>query len=96
MTENERRETAYAALSDLDALDSELEDIVHLLCLLDEGLTDDMEPIQRGESWGAEHLRGRWPLHLSTLNVIRYRVATILGDLQEGLKKGYAAIDIQR
>ena len=94
--ENERREMVCAALNDLDVLDSELEDIVHLLCILDEGLTDDMEPIQHGESWGAKYLLDRWPLHLSTLNVIRYRVAAILGDLQEGLKKGYAAIDVER
>ena len=87
-----KKEMVFAVLNDLDALDSELEDIAHLLILLDEGLNEDMEPIQRGETWGAKYLLDRWPVHLSLLNVICSRMTDILGNLQEGIRKGHEAI----
>lgn len=95
MMENESREKMFAALNDIDSLESELQDLAHLLCLLDEGLTDDLELIVKGEKCGAVHFLGRWPLHLSTINVIRYRMADILEDLQKGINKGYEAISVR-
>lgn len=90
--ENERREKVFDALNDIDTLESELQDLVRLLCLLDEWLTDDLEPIMKGDRCGAMYFMDRWPLHLSTINVIRYRMADILEDLQKGINKGYEAI----
>lgn len=84
-----------AVLCDLDCLGSELEDVEHLLVLLDEGLSEDLEPLQRGESWGGKYLLDRWPMYCSVLNVIRCRMANILRDMQEGVNKGYEAIGTQ-
>lgn len=93
--ENERREKVFDALNDIDSLEGELQDLVHLLCLLDEGLTDDLEPIMKGEECGAAYFKSRWPLHLSTINVIRYRMYHIMDDLQKNIRQGFEAIDLR-
>lgn len=81
-------EKLFEALSNLDGLCAELEDISNLLAMYDENLTDDFIPLREGKSWGGEHINGRWPLHLSTLNVIRLRIYDILEALQMNVSKG--------
>ena len=80
------------ALSDLDGLCTELEDINNLLTVFDENVNDEFGPLRRGESWGGEYLSGRWPMHQSTLNVIRLRLFAILEGMQSGVSRGYDAI----
>ena len=93
--ENEKEKVLFGALSDLDCLDSELEDLIHLLAIYDEKLGEDIEPLRNGGSWGGKYFVERWPLHLSMLNVIRYRLNDILGGLQRGVKKGYDALAVR-
>ena len=93
--ENERRKKVFNALNDIDSLEAELQDLVHLLCLLDEGLTDDLEPIMNGEECGAVYFKSRWPLRLSMINVIHYRMVDILKTLQKSINQGFEAIDLQ-
>jgi hypothetical protein len=92
--ENEKEKALYYALTDLDCLSSELEDLAHLLTMHDENLTECIDPLRKGESWGGKYLMDRWPLHLSMLNVIRFRLKDILEELQTGIKKGYDALGV--
>ena len=84
-------EKLFEALSNLDGLCAELEDISNLLAMYDENLTNDFIPLCAGKSWGGEHINGRWPLHLSTLNVIRLRLYDILEALQTNVTNGLKA-----
>ena len=93
--EQETKHTLFDILSDLDCVHTELEDVINLLVLQDEELADDIKPLRKGESWGGEYFKCRWPLHLSTLNVIRVRLHDILKDLETGVKKGFDALGVE-
>lgn len=82
----------FGVLLRLDDLCAELEDISNMLGLYDENLTDDFKPLREGENWGGEHIKGRWPLHLSTLNVIRLRLYDILDGMQKNVSQGLCAL----
>lgn len=81
----------FDALSDLDGLCAELEDIGNLLMLLDENISSDLAPLRRDETWGGQYILNRAPLHESLLNVIHLRLRTICKEMQAGISKGYEA-----
>lgn len=92
----ETEHTLFGILNDLDGVHAELEDIIHLLVMHDENLEDDTEPLRKGEPWGGEYLKDRWPLHLSTLNIILARLHDIFEDLGTGVQKGMDALGVER
>ena len=81
--------------SNFEGLSAELEDVNHLLIMYDENLTADFDPLLRGETWGDKHLAGRWPLHQSTLNVIRLRLYAILDEMQASISEWGGALKIK-
>ena len=76
-------------LTDLDTLAAELADINMVINVYEESVDGDLEPMERGKTWGDKYFLDRWPMHKAMLSVIRHRLFDIAEGLQANVYDGF-------
>lgn len=80
-------EISFSAVSELDSAAVMLEDVRNALSVFDEFLTDEVRGIKVEEAYGAACFVARFPLAVSMLSVIQFRLWDIIKEMNDTTAK---------